>query len=289
MKRRAHEVYGLQGSFVKHYTLLMPDASSEPSVLPPEAPWVKRKAELAETDEAPGDVAIVIDHYARELQNCGLPPLVPRSFIDGTLEDHTAVQHELEELVPVRLRSFRIQDEVMYAWTKDYEEAIRSQMEQQCKSNDVVLLGMCFEEYHWLQLLLLGLINSMLERFIERIVRKHADMLISFNQLAYMVVCDLPEVPDSLERARRLGAGDVARTEQLITLLFKYSLMVRHASSTTSYWLHYPNAGLLCRQLKAHRAESIARLERTRWKEMLESDLIGRHACSLSPLYPFLF
>lgn len=70
----------------------------------------------------------MLEHFARELQGVGLPPLVPRSFIDGTLEDRTAIQQQLEELGPEKLRSFRVQDEVMYAWTKDYEAAIRSQL-----------------------------------------------------------------------------------------------------------------------------------------------------------------
>jgi hypothetical protein len=94
----------------------------------PETPWRKKKPERAEKDDTPGDAAIVVDHYARELLNIGLPPLVPRSFIDGTLEDRTLVQQQLEDLGPAKLRTFRIQDELMYAWTKDYEAAIRSRM-----------------------------------------------------------------------------------------------------------------------------------------------------------------
>ena len=115
---------------------------------------------------------------------------------------------------------------------------------------------------------------SILERFITRIVRAHRDSSVTFNLLAFLVVCDLPELPSS-ERARRLSPEERTQTEQLLTLLFELSAIIRHASSTTAYWLHFPNAGALCRQLVAHRTESLARLQRARWKEMLEGDLLG--------------
>lgn len=116
---------------------------------------------------------------------------------------------------------------------------------------------------------------SVSERFIARIVRRHRDASITTSLLGYLVVCDLTELPAN-ERARKLTLQETAQTEQLVTLLFELGAIVRHAQSTTAYWLHFPNAGTLCRQLVAHRTESKARLQRTRWKEMLESDLIGR-------------
>ena len=118
----------------------------------------------------------------------------------------------------------------------------------------------------------------MLERFIEHIVKKHADCSVTRNQLAFLVVRGMP-VPVR-ERPRTLSHEDITRTEQFVSLLFEYSLIIRHPSSTTAYWLHFPDAGALCRQLKAHRTESIARLGRARWKEMLEADLLGRCAVS---------
>lgn len=114
-----------------------------------------------------------------------------------------------------------------------------------------------------------------LERFITRIVRAHRDASITHNLLAYLIICDLTEVPSN-ERTRRLTSEEKTQTEQLITLLFELGLVVRHATSTTAYWLHFPSAGALCRQLVAHRTEATSRLQRSRWKEMLESDLIGR-------------
>ena len=116
------------GSKVRARLLLSPKSVLEADVSMPAPPWLKRRTEKPEKDDTPSEPAIVIEHYARELQNCNLPPLVPRSFIDGTLEDRTAVQQQLEELGPEQLRTFRIQNEPMYAWTKDYEAAIRAQM-----------------------------------------------------------------------------------------------------------------------------------------------------------------
>lgn len=114
-----------------------------------------------------------------------------------------------------------------------------------------------------------------LERFISIIVKRHKDSCITFSLLGYLVVEGLDEVPHN-ERAHGLSNAAKETTEKLINLLFDYTLIIRHATSTTTFWLHFPGAGALCRQLVAHRTESIARLGKTRWKEMTESDLLGR-------------
>jgi hypothetical protein len=88
----------------------------------------------------------------------------------------------------------------------------------------------------------------------------------------------------SNERARRLTALEGALTEQLISLLFELGAIIRHRTSTTAYYLHMPGAGALCKQLNAHRAEAVARLERARWKECLEEELIGSFVRSLPVL-----
>lgn len=128
---------------VHSYKIMLMKALLEPENAAPNAPWMKKKAENLELEDSPSEPAIVIEHYARQLQSRGLPPLVPRSFIDGTLEDRTVVQQQLELLGADVLRTFRIQDEPMYAWTKDYEAVIRAQMKEKPNQLSEAYMGTC--------------------------------------------------------------------------------------------------------------------------------------------------